>query len=187
MSLRGDTRVASRPRIVNRSGVITSKRAINMKPMHIVAAILLAAAAGCASATTTVLEPARVKMKTETIAISHGEDTVPIEEEYGAYFRTKLGEELYTAGAFSEGDGLTVRYRFIQLDQGSRAARYMLGPITGKGTMTIEILFLDPEGTEVAKIHTGGEVSGRFFGGSFKSALDKAAKEAAEYAIQNFR
>jgi hypothetical protein len=157
-----------------------------MKVMHIAAAILFAAVAGCASATTTVLEPPSVTVKASTIAITHGDDTVPVEEEYGAYFRTKLGEELYVEGGFAEGEGLTLRYRFIQLDQGSRAERYLLGPIAGKGTMTIEIVFFDNAGTELSKIHTGGEVSGGFFGGSFKSALDKAAKEAAEYAINNF-
>lgn len=157
-----------------------------MKLANIAAAALFAAVAGCASATTTVLEPTEVSIKSETIAIAHGDDTVPVEAEFGSYFRTKLGEELYKQGGFSEGEGLALRYRFIQLDEGSRAERYLLGPIAGKGSMTIEIVFLDPEGTELSKIHTGGEISGGFFGGSFKSALDKAAKEAAEYAINNF-
>lgn len=157
-----------------------------MKVLNIAAAGLLLAIAGCASATTTVLEPTSVSVKSSTIAVAHGDDTVPIDPEYSAYFRTKLGEELYTEGGFVEGGGVTLRYRFLQLDEGSRAARYMLGPIAGKGSMTIEILFLDPEGVELSKIHTGGEISGGLFGGSFKSALDKAAKEAAEYAIHNF-
>jgi len=158
-----------------------------MKPMNIAAAALLIALAGCASATTTVLEPSSSAVKAETMTINHGDDTVAVDAEYGSYFRTKLGEELYAEGGFADGAEMTLQYRFIQLDQGSRAARYMLGPIAGKGTMTIEILYLDAEGAQVAKIHTGGEVSGGFFGGSFKSALDKAAKEAAEYAIANFR
>ena len=157
-----------------------------MKILNIAAAGLLLTIVGCASATTSVLEPTSASVKSSTIAINHGDDTVPVEEEYGAYFRTKLGEELYNEGGFAEGDGLTLRYRFLQLDQGSRAARYMLGPIAGKGSMTIEIVFFDPEGVELSKIHTGGEISGGLFGGSFKSALDKAAKEAAEYAINNF-
>lgn len=157
-----------------------------MKLIHLLAAATFAAIAGCATATTTVLEPTTSAVKASTINITRGDDTVPVEEEYGAYFRTKLGEELYTAGAFSQGDALALQYRFIQLDQGSRAERYLLGPIAGKGSMTIEIVFLDAEGNELSKIHTGGEVSGGFFGGSFKSALDKAAKEAAEYAINNF-
>lgn len=143
--------------------------------------------AGCATATTTVREPAKAAFKTDTATVEHGDDTVAVEAEYGTYFRNKLAEALYGKGGFMQGDGMTVRYRFIQLDQGSRAARYMLGPIAGKGTMKIEIVFLTPEGEEFATIETGGEVSGGFFGGSFKSALDKAAAEAAEYAIANFR
>lgn len=157
-----------------------------MKLFNLAAILAFMVIAGCATATTTVLEPTETTFKASSISVTHGEDTVPVEEEYGAYFRTKLGEELYKEGAFQQGDALNLQFRFIQLDQGSRASRYLLGPIAGKGTMTIEILFLTPDGSQLSKIHTGGEVSGGFFGGSFKSALDKAAKEAAEYAIFNF-
>ena len=163
------------------------RKGVSMKFLKLVLAAGFLAVAACASATTTVLEPSESSIKTASMAIAHGEDTVSVDSEYGAYFQTKLGEELYKEGAFTNGDEMTLQYRFIQLDQGSRAKRYMLGPIAGKGTMTIEIIYLDSEGTEVAKIHTGGEVSGGFFGGSFKSALDKAAQEAAEYAVSNFR
>ncbi len=155
--------------------------------MRIASLVLILGLAACATATTTVLEPAERSVKVASIAIAHGEDTVTVDDEYGSYFRTELGENLYTPGAFAEGEAMTLRYRFIQLDQGSRAQRYLLGPIAGKGTMTIEIVYFDEFGEELAKIHTGGEVSGGFAGGSFKSALDKAAKEAADYAIANFR
>ena len=119
--------------------------------------------------------------------IEHGEDTVSVEPEHSAFFRTKLAEELYADGAFTEAPGMTVRYRFIQIDNGSRFQRYMLGPISGKGTMAIEIVFLNANGERVSRIETGGEVSGGFMGGSFKSALEKAAKETAEYAVATFR
>jgi len=158
-----------------------------MKFLNLIIAAGLLYVTACASATTTVLEPSERSIKSASMAIVHGEDTVAVEDEYRAYFQTKLGEELYTEGAFINGEEMTLRYRFIQLDQGSRTKRYVLGPIAGKGTMTIEIIYLDSAGVEVAKIHTGGEVSGGFFGGSFKSALDKAAAEAATYAISNFR
>ncbi len=141
---------------------------------------------GCASASTTVLEAPKLKLNSDTINIIHAEDTVAIEENLGSYFRRKLAEELYKEGGFKEGAGLTLRYRFIQLDAGSRTKRYFLGPIAGKGKLTIEIIYLDDEGNELSKIHTGGEISGGVFGGSFKSALDKSAKESAEYAINNY-
>jgi len=142
---------------------------------------------GCASATTTVLAPpSGTSVKSSSIQIVKGEDTVPVDPEYGSYFREKLADALYSVGGFENAEGLTLQYRFIQLDQGSRAARYLLGPIAGKGTMTIEIVFLDLDGNETSRIHTGGEVVGGFAGGSFKSALEKAAKEASEYARNNY-
>jgi hypothetical protein len=158
-----------------------------MKFNRMTIALAMLTASACATATTTVREPAARDFKSETVAIEHGSDTVSVEEEYGTYFRNKLAQELYADGGFAEGEGMVLQYRFIQLDQGSRAARYMFGPIAGKGTMKIEIVFLDAERTEIATIETGGEVSGGFFGGSFKSALDKAAQETADYAIAKFR
>jgi len=157
-----------------------------MKILHIALLSTLLAAAGCASATTKVLAPTAGAVKSATMTIDHGADTVAIDPEYSSYFRDKLAAGLYSAGGFTDGAGVTLRYRFTQLDQGSRAARYMLGPIAGKGSMTIEILYLDADGNELARTETGGEISGGFFGGSFKSALDKAAKETVAYAKANF-
>jgi len=117
--------------------------------------------------------------------IEHGKDTASVDEEYSAYFRNQLAGHLYEEGGFSDAEGMTLRYRFIQVDEGSRFSRYMLGPIAGKGTMAIEIVYLDPAGVEIAGVETGGEICGGIFGGSFRSALKKAAKETAEYARSN--
>ncbi len=157
-----------------------------MRLLNIAVALGLLAVVGCASATTKVLAPSAGAVKSSALTIAQGQDTVQVEAEYSAYFREELAKRLYAEGAFKEGAGVTLTYRFVQLDEGSRAARYMLGPIAGKGSMSIEILYTDENGAELARTETGGEISGGLFGGSFKSALDKAAKETAEYARASF-
>jgi len=157
--------------------------------MKVMNAVLLAgmlAVSACASATTKVLQPASSGAKSATLTIAHGEDTIAVDDEYSAYFREQLAANLYGEGGFTENDGITLTYRFLQIDNGSRAARYMLGPIAGKGSMAIEIVYADAEGAELSRVETGGEISGGLFGGSFKSALKKAAKETSEYARASF-
>ena len=150
-----------------------------------VAAVFLFASA-CATATTTVMAPPDGQYKNHSIAVSHGTDTIEVDEDASTRFEEKLLEILYAEGAFSEGAGLTLEYRFIQFDKGSQAARYIIGMGVGKGSMTIEVLFLDASGTELARVHTGGEISAGLFGGSFGEAVDTSATEVAEYAIANF-
>ncbi len=157
-----------------------------MKLINIIFASAMLAVVGCASATTKVLAPAASASKSASMKIEHGEDTVKVEEEYQAFFRERLAENLFGEGGFTEADGMTLRYRFIQVNDGSRFQRYMLGPIAGKGTMAIEIVYLDSAGAEISRVETGGEISGGVFGGSFKSALKKAAKETSEYARSNY-
>ena len=157
-----------------------------MRMINIVIASAMLAVVGCASATTKVLVPAAGVTKSASLQIEHGTDTVSVEEEFISYFRNQLAENLYAAGGFADAAGMTLRYRFIQVDEGSRFSRYMLGPIAGKGTMAIEIVYLDSAGAEISRVETGGEISGGLFGGSFKSALKKAAKETAEYARANY-
>lgn len=157
-----------------------------MRLLNIVGVLALLAVVGCASATTKVLAPSAGAVKSSTLTIVQGQDTVQVDAEYSAYFREELAKRLYAEGAFKEGPGVTLTYRFIQLNEGSRAARYIVGPIAGKGSMSIEIVYTDGNGAELARTETGGEISGGLFGGSFKSALDKAAQETAEYARTNF-
>lgn len=55
----------------------------------------------------------------------------------------------------------------------------------GEGSLTIEATYVDAEGTELATIHAEGKISSGFFGGDFTLAIEKAAKEIADYTTQN--
>ena len=154
-----------------------------MKALYGVFALLLVQA--CASGTTTVLAPAERDAKFSSASIVSGDDTVDVEEEFADYYEEKLREYLYAEDGFSEGEDLTVQFRFIQLDKGSRAARYFIGLGAGKGALTIETVFLDADGVEVAKIQSGGEIAGGFAGGGFREAIAKAAEKTADYAKEN--
>ena len=154
-----------------------------MKTVYGLFALLLIQA--CASGTTTVLSPAESGAKFSSVSIASGDDTVAVEEGLAEYYEEKLREYLYTEDGFSEGDELTIQYRFIQLDKGSRAARYIIGFGAGKGELTIETIFLDADGSEVARIQSGGEIAVGFAGGSFKEAVAKAAEKTADYAKDN--
>lgn len=64
----------------------------------------------------------------------------------------------------------------------------MLGGIgnAGEASAIIELVFRAPDGSELAKIQTEGKIGSGIFGGSSKSTVKKAAKEAAAFAISNF-
>ncbi|MEM6851295.1 MAG: DUF4410 domain-containing protein [Pseudomonadota bacterium] len=156
-------------------------------PLNVIAAVALAlGVVACASGTTTVVAPTEAKTTFASAQFERGDDTVEVKDEYAQYFGAKLFEAFFEEGAFAQGEELTVRYRFIQLDKGSQAKRYFIGFGAGKGSLTIEAVFLNPNGEELSKINVGGEISVGFFGGSFQEALAKAADEVAEYAATNF-
>jgi hypothetical protein len=75
-------------------------------------------------------------------------------------------------------------YRFVQFNPGSQFSRWFWGGIgsAGKGTMTVEAKFLDSNDKELVKIQSEGEIASGFLGGGFNLAIQKAAKEIAEYA-----
>jgi hypothetical protein len=79
---------------------------------------------------------------------------------------------------------LKIHYRFIQFNPGSQFSRWFWGGIgsAGKGSLTVEVRFLDGSGRELAKIQSEGEITSGAFGGSFDFAVQKAATEVAEYA-----
>lgn len=148
-----------------------------------------AALSACATATTTVLAPASGGQAHafSTVQIQSYGDTVTVPGDARAHFEKRLNEYLFAANShFKQGDDLTVRYRFIQFDEGSRALRYIVGFGAGKGTMTVEVVFLDKQQKELAKINVGGELNMGFFGGDFDEAISRAAREAADYALKSF-
>ena len=158
------------------------------------AAIVVVCAAlisACASGATTVLAPPTISTAApfNTLKIESDTDTVSIPADARAHFEKRLNEYLLGATPptkFKPGSDLTLRYRFIQFDEGSRALRYFIGLGAGKGKMTAEIAFLDAQGKEVAKINVEGEISMGFFGGDFDMAISQAARQVADYTLKSF-
>jgi hypothetical protein len=140
--------------------------------------------AGCGAGRTTVLAPAETPARFTAAEIYEEKATVNVPGDVNAQFRSSLEKELFEKGGFIRGDGLKIKYRFIQFNPGSQFSRWFWGGIgsAGKGTMTVEAKFFDQNGNELAKIQSEGEISSGAFGGSFNLAIQKTAKEIAEYA-----
>lgn len=143
----------------------------------------------CASGATTVMAPPVITPGTafKTLKIESGTDTVQLPTDARAHFEKRLNEYLLSGKTkFAAGPDLTLRYRFIQFDEGDRALRYLIGFGAGKGKMTAEVVFIDGQGKEVAKINVEGEISMGFLGGDFDMAISQAAREVADYTMKNF-
>lgn len=157
------------------------------RPFIILVAVL--ALTACASGTVTVLSPPQLEPGATfpTLKIESGTDTVTIPTDARAHFEKRLNEYLFAkTSGFAPGDSLTLRFRFIQFDEGSRALRYIVGFGAGKGKMTAEVTFHDKDQKEIAKITVEGEISMGFLGGDFDQAISAAAKKVADYTIKTF-
>lgn len=152
-------------------------------------AICALALQACATASTKVLVAADTSLRNSvtTIRVERGEDTVPVPPEPAAYLEKRINDYLFASNSrFSRGDGIILRYRFLKLDEGDRALRYIVGFGAGKGEMTVEVTYLDMQGTELARAEFESELSMGFFGGDFDQAISSAAKEIADYTKANF-
>lgn len=140
--------------------------------------------AGCGAGKTTVVSLEDTYAKFTRAEIFEEKSTVNVPEHVKAQFKGALEKELFEKGGFIRGDGLKIMCRFIQFNPGSQFSRWFWGGIgsAGKGTMTVEARFLEFNGKELAKIQAEGEISSGAFGGAFNLAIQKAAKEIAEYA-----
>ena len=158
-----------------------------MKKVLFASALALALSA-CASGALTVETPNASDYRTDTATIVHDNSRVEVDENNLTYTEEKLAKELYEGedAPFSKGDGLTIKYRYVGFDEGSRAARYLLGPFAGGSKIHLEVDFVSPAGEVLATVRGEGSVSGGFMGGSNKSGIDKAIKEVAEYAAKEF-
>jgi hypothetical protein len=139
---------------------------------------------GCGAGKTTVVSLTDTYAKFTRAEIFEEKSTVHVPEQVKTQFKGALEKELFEKGGFVRGDGLKIMYRFVQFNPGSQFSRWFWGGIgsAGKGSMTVEARFLKFDGTELAKINAEGEISSGAFGGSFNLAIQKAAKEIAEYA-----
>lgn len=143
----------------------------------------------CGAGSTLVLEPTSGPREAYTAAtIVHSEDTATVPEKILVEFKKSMDKEFYEEGIFQNGQGLVVNYRFVQFEAGNQFSRWFWGGIgnAGEASLTVEVVFERPDGTSLSKIHVAGKIGSGFFGGSVSEALNKAAREAAEYAAGAF-
>lgn len=142
---------------------------------------------GCGSSRTVVLEPVQQRCA-KTITIQVAPHTVPVPAEVSTAFEKALSKKLYAKNGFAAGDEVILRYRFLQLNEGSRLKRYLTGGIgnCGEGTLTIEATYLDSKGNILGKSQTEGKIGSGVFGGSYDDAVEKAAEEISRYSHQAF-
>lgn len=155
----------------------------------VVVGLLLSA---CGAGRTLVMEPPDERRTFPAATIERGKDNVPIPEEYATQLVQKLREGLYgnaeKPGAFADGAGLTIRTKVVQFEAGSKFQRWFWGGIGNQGEGSLHLLaeFYDGD-RKLAQIQTEGRIDSGAFGGSLKSAVEKAAEEITEYAVANFR
>lgn len=146
--------------------------------------------AGCGSASTLVTKPNDGRYKSAYILVEHQDAKVNTSTDSLTYFENTLKDNLYFEdNAFYKGPGLTLSYQFIRFEEGDRFKRFVTAGISdnAEGNLIIETTFLTPKGKEVGKIETHAYIRGGLLGGSVKEALEKAAKEIAEYAKLSFK
>lgn len=151
------------------------------------AAVMLSA---CASSSLTVETPAVAGFRTDTANVERDPQmAASVDAENLAYTQRQL-EEAFFGGKdplFDRGSGMTVRYRYVGFDEGSRVGRYLTGGLMGASKVVLETEFIAPDGSVLGTVRGEGEVRAGFAGGSNKSGIDKAVKRVAEYAAANFR
>lgn len=144
--------------------------------------------AACTSGKTTVLKPLDTPRSYSTLTLREGEFTGgEVSVENRGKLRQALASRLYGLEKFTEGSDLTLTYRVIQYDKGSRSARYWSSGFGGAGTLTIEVTYTDKAGGELSRGNFEGKVSSGAFGGDFSGAIDAVASQIAAYTHKNFR
>jgi hypothetical protein len=138
-----------------------------------------------------VMEPVAERKTFDAVKIERSEDSVAVPEELRTMFLEEIRNDLYgtpeEAGPFKEGDGLTIRVKVVQFQGGNQFQRWFFGGIGNQGEASMQLLteFYDGE-KKLSHIQTEGRIGSGFFGGSVKSAVEKAAGEISQYAITHF-
>jgi hypothetical protein len=154
-------------------------------------ALVFVLLSACGTGRTMVMEPPAEKKSYATARLERADDSVAVPEELSTMFREQLRAELYgTAeqpGPFTEGDNLTIRVKVVQFEAGSQFERWFWGGIGNQGEASMQLMteFFDGD-RKPANIQTEGRIGSGFFGGSVKSAVQKATSEISTYAVQNF-
>lgn len=81
------------------------------------------------------------------------------------------------------GDDLTIEYRVLFDDTGSRLHRFFWLGLVGEGKVEVEVVYKDAAGEPQARIQAEGTIQGGLLGGAFSRAIDEAASRVASYTL----
>ena len=155
------------------------------------AALLLISAplAACASSALTVEQAIRVPVRAASVNLARAESTVDVTADAQTYLDQKMHAAFHDGpNAFGDGNDVTIRYRFVTYQRGSRALRYIgAGILGGKAKVVVEAEFLSATGERIGLVRAEGEVAGGIAGGSHNSGIDKAVNEIRAYAQAHLR
>lgn len=169
-------------------GAATAQRVANMI-RFVLAAFAALSLSACASSVLVVEQPYAGQEKFTAATVEFDNGGVPIDNDNRAYTQEKLEQELFMGDSpiFAKGDGLTVKWRYVGFNEGSRLGRYLTGGIGGGSKVVLEVDFINQSGEILATVRGEGSVGGGLFGGSNKTGIDKAARHVADYAASNLR
>jgi hypothetical protein len=144
----------------------------------------------CGTASTLTSKPNDSHYKSAYIQVERADATASISQENLNFFDQELKTELYfEENPFYKGDGLILSYKFITHKEGDKLKRFATFGTSdeAEATTVIETTFYAPRSKEICKIETHAFVTGGPLGGSIKEALEKAAREIAQYAKNTFK
>ncbi len=164
-----------------------------MKKVFLYGLLLMAnlALIGCGATKTMVLEPLEYQKEVKKITLKQEKNTIMIDPSVEKAFQEYLHDQLFKKAEFIEGDDIILQYRFLQMNEGNRFARWMTGGIgnCGEGSTTVEVKFIDntQNGKEIGKIQVEGKIGSGVCGGSLASAIDGVVEEIVEYTKTKLR
>jgi len=81
------------------------------------------------------------------------------------------------------GDDLTIEYRVLFDDEGSRLHRLFWLGLVGEGKIEVEVVYKDAAGQPQARIQAEGTIQGGLLGGAYSRAVEEAASRVADYTL----
>lgn len=156
-------------------------------PALLLSALFLSA---CGTASTLTSKPNDSHYKSAYIQVERVDAGAPISQANLNFFDQELKTELYFEdNPFYKGDGLILSYKFVTHKEGDKLKRFATFGTSdeAEATTVIETTFYAPRSKEICKIETHAFVTGGPLGGSIKEALEKAAREIAQYAKNTFK
>jgi len=157
-----------------------------MKLGVMTAALILA---GCSNSALVVERPVATQQRVETATLQYETPTVPVDDSAQQHLQRRMNEALVSGekAVFKPGSDLTIRYRFVGHNEGSRLGRYLTMGMAGGSKTYIVADFVVPTGEVVGQVRAEGSVGVGIAGGSAKSGIDGAVKKIAAYAQATFR